>query len=221
MNTYQPYTYLIGWSVLDRWYYGVRYAKGCHPGDFWVKYFTSSYDVQLLRKQFGNPDVIQIRQIFETAEDALLWEQKVLHRLDAANTEKWINQTNSVWPPERMSEQSRKRISEYRTARRHTSKTRQKISEANKGQIPWNKGRKMSDEEITARNEKGKTLGMFGKTHTSDTKKKMSIAKLGKKLNEETKSKMSEAKKGLRWATNGSQTRRVKDLPEGWKWGRK
>lgn len=29
----QPYTYLIGWSKLNKWYYGVRYSKKCK----WIK----------------------------------------------------------------------------------------------------------------------------------------------------------------------------------------
>ena len=37
-----PYTYLIGWSKLDKWYYGCRYGINCHPDDFWKTYFTSS-----------------------------------------------------------------------------------------------------------------------------------------------------------------------------------
>jgi hypothetical protein len=36
------YTYLIGWSKLDKWYYGVRYASNCNPDELWVKYKTSS-----------------------------------------------------------------------------------------------------------------------------------------------------------------------------------
>jgi hypothetical protein len=36
MNIYNtPYTYLIGWSNQNKYYYGVRYAKDCHPNDFW------------------------------------------------------------------------------------------------------------------------------------------------------------------------------------------
>jgi len=37
-----PYTYLIGWSNLNTWYYGRRTSKNCHPSDLWQKYFTSS-----------------------------------------------------------------------------------------------------------------------------------------------------------------------------------
>ena len=41
-----PYTYIIGWSSLNKWYYGVRYAKNCKPEDLWKTYFTSSKHVK-------------------------------------------------------------------------------------------------------------------------------------------------------------------------------
>lgn len=86
-----PYTYLIGWSHLNKWYYGVRYAKGCHPSDLWTKYFTSSHIVMQLRIQVGEPDVIQIRRTFSTHKDAILWEYKVLRRLNVIKKEHWVN----------------------------------------------------------------------------------------------------------------------------------
>ena len=57
-----PYTYLIGWKSLDKWYYGVRYGKGVHPSDLWVVYFTSSRHVKKFRDDHGEPDVIEIRK---------------------------------------------------------------------------------------------------------------------------------------------------------------
>lgn len=39
-------------------YIGVRYAKGCHPTDLWVTYFTSSSLVKKLIGQFGKDDFI-------------------------------------------------------------------------------------------------------------------------------------------------------------------
>lgn len=91
MNTYQPYTYLIGWSDRDVWYYGVRFAKNCHPSELWVSYFTSSKYVSLFRDKHGEPDIVQIRRIFETAEQAVMWETKVLHRTNAIYEQKWLN----------------------------------------------------------------------------------------------------------------------------------
>lgn len=86
-----PYTYLIGWSKLDLWYYGVRYATGCNPTDLWVKYFTSSQYVSEIRKSSGDPDVIEVRKIFVDVESAQKWEFNVLTRLKVNSSKKWIN----------------------------------------------------------------------------------------------------------------------------------
>ena len=43
-------TYLIRWSHLNRWYYGVLYSRACHPSDLWVSYFTSSELVSAFRE---------------------------------------------------------------------------------------------------------------------------------------------------------------------------
>lgn len=76
-----PYTYLIGWSKQSQYYYGCRYAKNCHPSDLWVSYFTSSNYVSLLREAFGDPDIIQIRRVFETREECVRHEARVLKRI--------------------------------------------------------------------------------------------------------------------------------------------
>ncbi len=91
MTIYKPYTYLIGWSNLNKYYYGVRYAKGCNPDDLWKKYFTSSSYVSQLREDMGEPDIIKIRKTFDSAEKACLWEQKVLKKLKVWENQKWIN----------------------------------------------------------------------------------------------------------------------------------
>ena len=91
MDIYQPYTYLIGWSELDKWYYGVRYAKNCNPSDLWVKYFTSSSYVHEFREQNGEPDVIQIRKIFNNRESALMWEEKVLRKMNVNRNNRFLN----------------------------------------------------------------------------------------------------------------------------------
>jgi len=93
--TTQPYTYLIGWTEHNKWYYGVRYAEGCAPSDLWVKYFTSSKIVAKFRESFGEPDVIQIRKIFESKEKAAIWESKFLVKVNAASSEKWLNRNNN------------------------------------------------------------------------------------------------------------------------------
>lgn len=91
MGIYTPYTYLIGWSKHNKWYYGVRYAKECHPNDLWVTYFTSSKYVKNFRKLHGEPDVIEIRKTFNDPIKAKEWEEKVLRKLNVIKEERFLN----------------------------------------------------------------------------------------------------------------------------------
>ena len=91
-----PYTYLIGWSSLNKWYYGVRYAKKCHPSDLWNPYRTSSKLVNKFILKNGEPDVVVVRRTFNSINKARLWEQKVLIRLNVVKNEKWINSHNTI-----------------------------------------------------------------------------------------------------------------------------
>lgn len=90
-NDRTPYTYLIGWSKHNKWYYGLRYAKNCHPADLWKSYFTSSRVVKNLYKKLGDPDVIQIRSIHKSKEAAIRWESTVLRRLKVNVAEEFLN----------------------------------------------------------------------------------------------------------------------------------
>lgn len=90
-----PYTYLIGWSNYDTWYYGVRYAKNCHPDDLWVEYKTSSKYVTDFTEKHGEPDVVQVRKTFTDSATARLWEEKVLSRMKVISDQRWLNKTNS------------------------------------------------------------------------------------------------------------------------------
>lgn len=91
----KPYTYLIGWPELDRWYYGSRYAEGCDPADLWVKYFTSSDTVEQFRKEYGEPTVRIIRQRFQDTDSVRLWEHRVLKRLKVMSSDRWLNKTDN------------------------------------------------------------------------------------------------------------------------------
>lgn len=95
MNIYTnvPYTYIIGWTEHNKWYYGVRYSKKCDPKDLWKTYFTSSKYVKEFRKKYGEPDVVQIRKTFSCIEKARLWESKVLIRLGVVGDERFLNRS--------------------------------------------------------------------------------------------------------------------------------
>jgi hypothetical protein len=85
------YTYLIGWTKYNKWYYGVRYSKKCQPHDLWKTYFTSSKYVKEFRKDHGEPDIIEIRKTFDSPNEAILWEEKVLKKMNVLNSDKWLN----------------------------------------------------------------------------------------------------------------------------------
>jgi hypothetical protein len=89
MEDRTPYTYLIGWGKLDKWYYGRKTGKHCHPKDFFVKYFTSSNRVKEFIKEVGLPDVIQIRQIFDNTFKTALFEENVTTKI--FKLENWLN----------------------------------------------------------------------------------------------------------------------------------
>jgi len=114
MNIYQPYTYLVGWSNLNVWYYGVRWRKLCNPADLWKSYFTSSKYVSEFRLQNGEPDVIQIRKVFTTKEEAKVWEDIVLRRMKLSTRSNFLNKSNN---------------NSFRGIARFKNK-----------QVPWNKG---------------------------------------------------------------------------------
>lgn len=120
-DIYQPYTYLIGWAERDRWYYGVRFAKGCSPSDLWVTYFTSSKLVAEYRLQYGEPDVVAIRKMFTTRTSAINWEAKVLQRMRVVEQHKWLNRSCSRQNHDKIDQITRNltafRTPEYRAKR--------------------------------------------------------------------------------------------------------
>jgi hypothetical protein len=90
------FTYLIGWSAHNIWYYGRRTAFGCSPDDIWNTYFTSSEYVSIFRGQYGEPDIIQVRKVFgEDYQSCEQWETKVLTRINAAAREDFLNKHNN------------------------------------------------------------------------------------------------------------------------------
>jgi hypothetical protein len=96
MNIYTniPYTYRIGWSKTGMKYYGVRYAKDCHPSDLFVTYFTSSTYVAEYIKEHGLPDIIEVRKTFlgeNRVQKSLLWESKVILKMNAPTRSDYLN----------------------------------------------------------------------------------------------------------------------------------
>jgi hypothetical protein len=98
-NTYTaqdrtPYTYFIRWNDLNLNYYGRRTAKGCHPEEFFITYFTSSRYVDDIISEYGMPDLIKVHKIFSDIHSCKIQEERFLKRVNAAKSLSWLNQTN-------------------------------------------------------------------------------------------------------------------------------
>jgi hypothetical protein len=135
-------------------YYGVRYAAVCHPSDLFVTYFTSSTYVADYIKEYGLPDVIEVRQTF-TGEDrrkrAILHEQRALKRLKVVGRKDYLNKHDTkaidVCDPA---------VAAKIKATNATPETKQRRSEG--GKKAW------SDEEVKKRR--------IAATNTPEAKKK-------------------------------------------------
>lgn len=178
----QPYTYLIGWSKHDKWYYGVRYAKGCDVKDLWTTYFTSSKHVKQAVQDLGNPDVIQIRKVFEDANSAISWETKVLKRMKVITREDFLNKTdNKSIDPKCAAyfhtDATRKKKSESRKGIVYSDETKKRLSKALKGRkVPWIEGKKRDEHSKLMSgpgNSNAKIVSYDG--HIYHTKKDMSV----------------------------------------------
>ena len=189
MNIYIPYTYLIGWTKYNKFYYGRRTAKGCNPSEFWIKYFTSSKYVKDFRMKYGEPDIIEIRKTFPDNPSACkLWESKFLDRVDAQHNPKFLNEKNSdhkwdttgtiPWNKDKPClEETKRKISSKlkgRTNGPQSAETCLKKSIANKGQIPWHKGKsgvyKQESIELIRKSKLGKSRPESVKTALSESK---------------------------------------------------
>jgi len=143
MNIYSPYTYHIFWSSINIHYYGVRFAKNCTPDDLWVTYFTSSRLVKGYRKIYGEPDIIEVRKIFNNANDAMMWESRVLRRLSVLDRNDWLNAN----------------ISGIRVIKNHSAETKNKMSMNNASRRP-------EIRKLISERQAGTKNSFYGKTHT-------------------------------------------------------
>lgn len=182
-----PFTYLIGWSKHNVWYYGRRTKKKCQPSDLWKTYFTSSNHVKQFRLENGEPDIIIIRKTFTDTNKCSLWETKVLRRIDAAHNEKWLNRKNGdeKW---------------NMTGVQHSEETKRKIGQSNKGKLLGNKnalGSKHTDEwkEQQSLRKIGKLGPNKGRKFSKEICDNISNSLKGRIFSDEHKQKLKESAK--------------------------
>jgi hypothetical protein len=224
INQNKPYTYLIGWTKYDIWYYGVRFAKNCCPDELWVTYFTSSKYVKAFRKERGEPDIIQIRKIFDDAKSAYLWETKVLKRLKVTNSDRWLNRSDNHSIRTDVSSEERKKW--------FTAETSKKMSDSRKKWILENKEKALEIIKnariylkFTPERNKKISLALTNREITwgskiSDNHKRKGVSK-GKNNPMYGRSAITE--NNLKWYTNGVEVIYVTEntQPPGFVRGRK
>jgi hypothetical protein len=153
---YIPYTYLIGWSHLNKWYYGSEYGnitKIAHPTNLWTTYFTSSSYVESFRKTNGEPDVIQIRKTFSTMNETRMWESKVLKRMNVVKNDNWLNKFDGIG----IDPFAKKDIKHIKGANTRKGKKYPAISKAKKGQ-PNKKQSELRKGKVACIDSKGNKL---------------------------------------------------------------
>lgn len=129
--THIPYYYIIGWTDLDKWYVGCRFASNCHPGDFWNKYFTSSTYVSEFRSIHGEPDVRWTFPV-KTVQEAIDNEYRIMNEFhNFLNDQRWLNK--NVGGLVVKDNDVKARISRSLTGRKLSDETRRKMSQASKG----------------------------------------------------------------------------------------
>lgn len=153
-----PFTYYLYHIPTDTHYYGARWAKNSNPDSLWTSYFSSSRAVHNLIDLYGKDSfVTRVMRIFDTGEEARLWESKFLRRVRAVESSKWINK-NCGQPP--VCNYSR---SGQGLGRKLSESHRKAISAGNKGKLA---GRNQTSDHIALRSE-----SLKGRAHTTDTKK--------------------------------------------------
>lgn len=90
-----PFSYYLYHVPTKKHYYGIRHGKNADPDTLWKTYFSSSKIVKQLIAEYGKDSfTVEVRRTFQNSQEAILWEHKVLRRLNAATRNDWINRHN-------------------------------------------------------------------------------------------------------------------------------
>jgi len=217
----KPYTYLIGWSELDRYYYGARYAQGCDPSDLLVKYPTSSPVVHQFLSEHGQPDIVEIRQTFDTVDQAREWEHRVLRRMRVVGSRRWLNRTdNRAIEPRPGSANhmyGRTGSQHHRYGVKLSEETKRLIGEKSRQKVMGPEFREKMRQIVTGRRHKESTKAKLsdslrGRTFTEEHRKNISLnhadcsgeknSFYGKHHSSETREHLSRVRRGRKWVND-------------------
>jgi hypothetical protein len=184
-----PFTYYLYHKPTGLKYYGVKFQKGCNPSVLWSTYFTSSSKVKSLIDKYGAESFdVTIRKVFDNPKKALLWEHKVLSRLDAAGRPDWLNRHNGgskFRAPTAHKEETKERIASKITGKKRSELTKQRLSksallrEEQRRLDNWTMPKEAIDRAITTRKER--TASGEINPYSAERNAKMAASKRGKK----------------------------------------
>jgi hypothetical protein len=192
----KSYTYLIKHRPTGQVYYGVRSANKVDPHeDLWNKYYTSSPKVQKLIEETGKESFdVEVRKVFETKEQAVAWETKVLRRCKVLHDNRWINQNVAgyIIP----TQESNKKISDYHKGKPKSEEHKKKIRNGNIGK----KKPPRTDEyrALMSKLKSGANNPMYGKGCTPERAANISAAKKGKPAHNKNVPMSEEQKEKIR-----------------------
>lgn len=175
------------------------------------KYLGSSKD-----KTF-KPTAKVILGVYETSTEAYEAEKELQIKYDVVVNPHFANrsiQKTSGFSTAgmKLSEETKRKMSEAKKGIARNEETKQKLSEANKGK------------KLTEEHKQKLSKAHKGKKLTEEHVQKIAEANRGKKRSEESKSKISEAKKGKNWYNNGVVSKLFREeadeIPDGFVRGR-
>ena len=153
-----PFTYYLYHNPTRKHYYGARWAKNCGPDTLWNSYFSSCRDIHELIKQYGVDSFnVRVMRVFNTGEEARMWEHKFIKRVKAVESDEWINRSNGQPPVcnySRAGQGAGRKLSYFH---------RKAISNGNKGKL---RGAKQNPDHIASR-----AKALTGRTQTEETKR--------------------------------------------------
>jgi hypothetical protein len=177
----KPYTYLIRHRPSGKVYYGFRCANRVEPHeDLWKHYFTSSPKIQQLIEETGADSFdTEIRQVFETKEQAVAWETRVLTRCKVLHDDRWINQNVAGYIVP--TEESRKKISDFHKDKPKSDEHKQNLSKSQKGKPKANsKNQTPEYRTLMSKLKSGENNPMYGKGCTPERAARIGAANKGK-----------------------------------------
>ncbi len=196
----KPYTYLIKHRPSGKVYYGFRGANKVEPHeDLWKHYFTSSKKVLNLIKETGVDSFdYEVRKIFDSKEQAVLWETRVLKKCNVLHDDRWLNANVAGYII--ATDEVRQKMSMVRRGKVTSEITKQRLRDSQKGKPKKSKTYQTPEyKELMSKLKSGSGNGRYGKEVSNETRQKIGDANRGK-IPHNKGIKMTEEQKAARTA---------------------